>query len=358
MKPVKKNLSAMGIVAIVVAASMGIPVIGISCFIAYDQFELGGIVGLVAILVIAALIVVLLGKRVGAVRYAHAPYGVIPTDWQTHPVVAVGKLAPVVRDAPPSGARAYETVQVHGGFGEASVLAALWLELLTRGYMRVVRYTPEDIGFKAVPRDLSSLTRPEREFLTALFKNASFVHFSVFAMPHYQKIILCAQKVARETLLFRAPSSLFFQLVGLVIGVLSLPVSILAVNLADPPVSLFLTLVAIAMIMASVVMFLVEPVSAYGWAVREQVEGYRRYLETVRPEMLRWDEGVDVLSRDLAYAVAAGGGERWIGCLRLVCPPVCGAEAVLDRERARRRVGNTRRLRYCGSDCTHGHQTR
>ena len=48
-----------------------------------------------------------------------------------------------------------------------------------------------------------------------------------------------------------------------------------------------------------------------GSAVLDQLLGFRRFIETAEANQLRWEEGEDVFSRYLPFAVVFGETERW-----------------------------------------------
>lgn len=54
-----------------------------------------------------------------------------------------------------------------------------------------------------------------------------------------------------------------------------------------------------------------EPLSAEGYAVRVQCEGFKQYLATAEAEQLRFEAGVDVFSRYLPYAMVFGVVDHW-----------------------------------------------
>ncbi|MFT4110534.1 DUF2207 domain-containing protein [Propionicimonas sp.] len=59
--------------------------------------------------------------------------------------------------------------------------------------------------------------------------------------------------------------------------------------------------------------------SAYGRALTDQVEGFRTYLATAEAEQLRFEEGEDIFSRYLPWAIMYDLTERWTQvCQRLV----------------------------------------
>lgn len=54
-----------------------------------------------------------------------------------------------------------------------------------------------------------------------------------------------------------------------------------------------------------------EPLSAEGYAVRVQCEGFKQYLATAEAEQLKFEVGIDTFSRYLPYAMVFGVVDHW-----------------------------------------------
>lgn len=76
-----------------------------------------------------------------------------------------------------------------------------------------------------------------------------------------------------------------------------------------------LALVGVALIVAGVIILVLAgrmPArTASGTALLAQVQGFRLYLETAEADQIRFEEGQDVFSRYLPYAIVFGVAERW-----------------------------------------------
>jgi uncharacterized membrane protein len=74
-------------------------------------------------------------------------------------------------------------------------------------------------------------------------------------------------------------------------------------------------LTGIAVVLAGVVLLALSPRmparTAKGTAALAQARGFRLYLETAEAEQLRFEEGEDLFSRYLPYAIVFGVAERW-----------------------------------------------
>ena len=75
------------------------------------------------------------------------------------------------------------------------------------------------------------------------------------------------------------------------------------------PVGIALTVVGVAMVLLSQRM---PARTARGAALLVQAKGFRTYLHTAEAGQLRFEEGADIFSRYLPYAVVFGDTERWV----------------------------------------------
>jgi uncharacterized protein (TIGR04222 family) len=64
--------------------------------------------------------------------------------------------------------------------------------------------------------------------------------------------------------------------------------------------------------------------TAKGTAVLAQARGFREYIHTAEANQLRYEEGADIFSRYLPYAIVFGEAERWV---RVFGPLAAGAAA-------------------------------
>ncbi|HHU11526.1 MAG TPA: DUF2207 domain-containing protein [Intrasporangiaceae bacterium] len=71
-----------------------------------------------------------------------------------------------------------------------------------------------------------------------------------------------------------------------------------------------LALAALALIVA-IVLWSTGHLTAEGRALRDQVEGFRRYIETAEARTLKFEEGQDIFSAFLPWAIIFGLAERW-----------------------------------------------
>ncbi|MBA2769935.1 MAG: DUF2207 domain-containing protein, partial [Sporichthyaceae bacterium] len=90
--------------------------------------------------------------------------------------------------------------------------------------------------------------------------------------------------------------------------------------------------VGIAVMLVGATLFLVgrrmPARTARGSAVLVQARGFREYIRTAEAEQLRFEEGQDIFSRYLPYAVVFGEAERWVRVFGPLAAASAGATAV------------------------------
>ena len=71
-----------------------------------------------------------------------------------------------------------------------------------------------------------------------------------------------------------------------------------------------LVLAGLALLVA-IVLWVSGHRTAEGRALTDQVQGFRRYIETAEARTLRFEEGQDIFSAYLPWAIVFGEAERW-----------------------------------------------
>ena len=252
--------------------------------------------------------------------------GLRPASGQATLVGPRRRAAVGVQFAPPEGTRPGEIGTLVDEKADPVDVTATLVDLAVRGYLRIDEVPREDPGQKPTDWTLVQLREPdpallgfERTLLTSLFSGRSEVKLSdlktTFAssMASVQKALY--QHVT-DNHWFRAnPSTVralwlgggFAALVG---GV------ILTVLLAGTQAQLkgvALLGIAVAVVgLALVVVSRAAPArTPDGTAVLAQTLGFRRYLATAEANQLKFEEGQDIFSRYLPYAIVFGLADRW-----------------------------------------------
>lgn len=282
----------------------------------------GGAAGLAAVLGAGAA-VVLATRRGRDEAYLDLTPGLLPAHGGAGTVGRARRRQPVaVRFTPPDDVRPGEVGTLHDEYADLRDVSATLVDLAVRGYLRIEEVAPEkdedDVSdWQLVPlRDWSEgLEAYERELLDALVPDGEAVKLSDVGAD-YATAVARTQEALYRTVTERgwfrgSPLKVrnrwllgALALVGL--GILGT----VALVLLRWPAVLGLPLIVVGVVVG-IAAFAVPARTAAGTAVLAQTLGFRQYLATAEAEQIRFEEGQDVFSRYLPYAIVFGLTERW-----------------------------------------------
>lgn len=254
-------------------------------------------------------------------QYADLTPGLTPAPGQEASVTA-RRAAPIaVRFEPPAGFRPGQIGTLVDEHADPHDVTATLIDLAVRGYLTIVELPPP--GMRGAPDwRLDRTTRPdgdllpfERMLLAQLFAGRPSVTLSELRTTFAQAMSMIQAALYEDVTergWFRgdprrararwALGATAFLLVAIAVTV------VVAARthwgLAAAPL-VPLAVVALGMTRAA------PARTAAGSAVLAQAQGFRLYLATAEAEQLRFEEGEDLFSRYLPYAVAFGLTERW-----------------------------------------------
>ncbi len=282
---------------------------------------------------IAAGVVALSGLGLVATRvrrveeYLGLTPGLRPASGQATLVGPRRKAAVSVQFAPPEGTRPGEIGTLVDEKADPVDVTATLVDLAVRGFLRIEEVPRSNPNKKPKDWTLYRLNNPEyprlldfeRTLLDALFAGRSEVRLSelktTFAssMASVQKGLY--QHVT-DNRWFRAnPSAVrtVWRAGGIALVVAGVVLTSVLVGTQVQTRGVALLGVAIAVVgLALVVLAAAAPArTPDGTAVLAQALGFRRYLATAEANQLRFEEGQDVFSRYLPYAIVFGLADRW-----------------------------------------------
>lgn len=297
-----------------------------------------GVVALAWLVAVAGIV----WARISAGRDRHwvgVTPGLVPTG--PAPEAKLWREPPVtVQFTPPEGLTPAEAGVLLEEQTENSFFAATLVDLAVRGYLTI---ETSGTSFTGKPNDWTLIWNPdapstdglrqyERRALEDLFEGAPWVQISdlrgSFA-PDLRRFHKGVTAISDNRQYFRsrglAGSSVRVSGINLVVPVFfaifffnavgaSMFGAATAVLTGE---SLFPLLFAGFVAVASLVIVFVSTRkaaharTAYGRAVYEQVRGFRQYLSTAEAHQLRWEEGEDIFSRYLPWAMVFGVADRW-----------------------------------------------
>lgn len=221
-----------------------------------------------------------------------------------------------VQFTPPKGAHPGELgTLIDGSAGQIDVSATL-VDLAVRGHLRITEVGKKKWEFEK-RRSPDPLTEPERGLLKALFSSGSTIRSDDITAKIYQPMFPGTQmaldrRVTHELGWFRRRPVVTRGLVYATGGGLILAGVALGVVLAF---AFGLGLVGLAPIVVGVLLMVFAGRftrrTPDGTAMLTQTRGFELYLRTAEADQIRFEEGIDVFSRYLPYAMVFGVAERW-----------------------------------------------
>jgi hypothetical protein len=272
-----------------------------------------------AVLLLGAALAIVGVRRAGGDRqFAGVTPGLIPAAGAAGaPEERARKTAVAVQFQPPKAVTPGQVGVLSDTTADQQDVTATVIDLATRGYLRVEEQPDDEKSWRLVSTGRSSAgLRPyESQLLESLFADGDEVDLAepgvlAKASTACQKELY--HEVTDELGWFRGnPSTVRTRWVLAGTGALVLGVAL--VFALGFTVGLGLIGVAIGLV-GVVVMIAAHWApgrTATGTAVRAQALGFREYLETAEADQIRFEEGIDVFSRYLPYAMVWGLAERW-----------------------------------------------
>lgn len=242
--------------------------------------------------------------------------GVIPTRGQP---VNVGRGvvdAPVaVAFTPPPGAHPGELGVLTDSTANNVDITATLIDLAVRGYLRIDQHGKKDWTFVQL-QGTDKLADYEAHLLSSLFAQGSEVTMDDLKNKSYATVL----SGTRQRLYHRVTGELkwFTRSPALVRGLaVAAGIALVALGVG---LGLLLGLIGFGLLgLAFVIVGAGVLVAnnrfgartATGSAVLAQTKGFELYLTTAEADQIRFEEGIDVFSRYLPYAIVFGVAERW-----------------------------------------------
>ncbi len=242
--------------------------------------------------------------------------GITPAAGQQATVGRGAANAPVaVQFTPPRGARPGEIGVLTDSTADNVDITATLIDLAVRGHLRIEQQGKKDWTFVQL-QGRDQLVGYESELVTTLFQNGSSVTTDELKNRDYAGLMDSAreklyQRVTDELHWFRSnPGRVrilaFMGGLGLIAAGVGLGFLLGLVGFG---------LIGIAAVICGIVMLFMSnrfgSRTADGSAVLAQAKGFELYLTTAEAEQIKFEEGIDVFSRYLPYAIVFGVAERW-----------------------------------------------
>ncbi|MBM7786271.1 DUF2207 domain-containing protein [Tenggerimyces flavus] len=291
--------------------------------------SVGGGVGAVAL--IGGVPLALAIRRRRDKKYVDQIPGLAPVPGQEAREEYVSLLEPdgtVVQFSPPKDVSPAEAGVLLDRKLSSTQTTATLLDLAVRGYLHIAetevtpkRQQPKGWTLTATGEPDASLRPHEQGFLTTLFASMQSIalskggHLAAFTNAHRAVIKSLGKTVVDRNWFAARPAGALDA--GSIIGLVFASIAILGgvivgmVFLSMAGFGFLAAGILLALVVAAASLFVRRGRTASGEAIAQQVRGFRHYLEVAEAEKLRFEEGIDVFSRYLPWAVAFGIAEKW-----------------------------------------------
>ncbi len=264
-----------------------------------------------------------LARRQRDMTYEGLTPGLRPAPGETAATVPAGKPVVTVQFTPPEGVGPGMMGTLIDKKADLRDVTATIINLAVRGYLRVEQTGPGRKDFQLVRTGSPDGLLPhEAALFTRLFPGEATVMTSAqlqdksFASTVQEGKTMLYQAVTASGWFTSDPSrsrTVWFVLAA-VLG------AVTGLTLVLPPFQRGLWVVgvpaAVAAVGALVCANRAGPRTADGTAVYLQSLGFRQYLTTAEADQIRWEEGQDIFSRYLPYAIAFDCADRWASVFR------------------------------------------
>lgn len=229
---------------------------------------------------------------------------------------ATGKTPIAVQFNPPAGATPGEIGTLMDTTADDVDVSATIVDLAVRGYLRIESTGAKSFALHALARPNGDTLAPyENALLGNLFQGQNTVTSKDLRKESHQNDLSTARSglytaVVRKGWFKSNPNTAQAKPIGL--GVLAIVVGVgLGVLLS----SIGWSLIAIPFVIFGIGLIALSGKfrtrTALGSAILAQAKGFELYLATAEKETLRFEEGQDIFSKYLPYAIVYGVADRW-----------------------------------------------
>ena len=243
--------------------------------------------------------------------------GMTPKPGDKVSVGRAGRAAPIaVQFQPPKGARPGELGTLLDSRADNVDVTATILDLAVRGFLVITPDQNGDHTFFRTPTSTAGLEAYEIGLLDTMFSKGNTVTLKAMQKPRYAKMLPDAREGLYKRVVHlgwfrRSPVTTTALLMLSALGVAALGVGIGFIGAWFGWGLLGLSGIIVGLVIAlSARKFSAR--TAEGSAALAQTKGFELYLTTAEANQIKFEEGIDVFSRYLPYAVIFGVTDRWV----------------------------------------------
>jgi uncharacterized membrane protein YgcG len=281
--------------------------------------ERAGVFALAGVSLLSAILSPILGvlwwrKNGRDQRYADLPPGTVPVPGQQAEIVPNDPDIPIPVAFSPPPIPVAEAGLLIDGQVDTRETAATIIDLAVRGALKVQSYGNDD--FRVTLVDPSRATAPhEMVLLTSLFEGQP--PGAVKDLSERGSMVDAHERM-RASVRNQVTSRGWFRKVPSAAATSSFGFGIIVIAIfASFAVGFWLLLLLIPLLPIIITLAVIRAKlkrgqrTAEGRAVCDQVEGFRTYLATAEADQLKFEEGEDIFSKYLPWAITFGLADRW-----------------------------------------------
>lgn len=274
--------------------------------------------GALAVLAGAGALLVRAVRRHGRDEvYTGLTPGLAPVAGGESPTTRTSRKAPVAVQFTPPDARPGEIGTLIDERADRRDVVATLIDLAVRGHIRITQTGKKDWTFTLLSTPKDELLPHEHQLLASLFKKGGEVTTKGLRNQSYAKLFpdnkaaLYKQVVGGRHWFGSSPETVRAVWLGIgigiaVLGALAAGLGLIAFSMALPGVALI-----IVGILTAICSPYMPARTAQGSAALSQARGFELYLRTAEAEQLKFEEGEDIFSKYLPWAIMFGVAERW-----------------------------------------------
>jgi len=255
-------------------------------------------------------------------QYANVTPGMVPAQGDKVETRREEVLDAAVEFAPPKGIPP-RLVGACAREGTDNVdITATIIDLAVRGYIHMNQREGDDFDFTRTNASPDSLNHVDRYIYDKLFETSPTITKQEMSSASFYETYSTFQSVLKKEFdnqhWYKSnPKAVVtsYRIGGILIAIVGLVISIVAGSALATAGILGFAWLLVPCLVLGIGMVVVAPRmpvrTPVGSAVAIQSLGFKKYLETAEASQIRWEEGQDIFSQYLPYAISFGCADRW-----------------------------------------------
>ena len=279
--------------------------------------------GVAVVVSIAAVLLLIRVKRRGRdEQFANVTPGMVPGAGEKVEVTHAEVRDAAVEFAPPPGIPPRLVGAVVREHTDQVDVTATIIDLAVRGYIHMTQQTKDSFSFSRTSADPHQLTPVDQLIYDKLFATGDTITRETLSDKEFydtfqQFTTTIEQEFNAQNWYKSSPKRIMavYRVAGVLVAFAGGGLTLFIGNRLAAAGTLGIGWLILPFLVAGIGLLAIAsrmPVrTPVGSAVAIQSFGFKKYLETAEADQIRWEEGQDIFSQYLPYAIAFGCAERW-----------------------------------------------